>query len=175
VVPHTEDGRPGAYYVASGKDENRGACCAQTDGEKHAGRAADANREYPCKVLTLSVNEELNREVERFERNSGRWNSKDCKKQSSTGESVCISYMLAAGVGWGWSEAHSQLVIEPVKLRLPFSANGFSVLETTLVGTSGRFASDESAKGALVFVERSTVVPGIVASKGCAGGTKAGG
>ena len=52
-------------------------------------------------------------------------------------------------------------------------SNGWSVLVPTLVGTTVFAALDESVKGALEFVESKSVVPGVVASNGCAGGTNA--
>ena len=45
------------------------------------------------------------------------------------------------------------------------------MLATTLVGTTVRRAAEESAKGALLFVESSSVVFGVLESKGSAGGT----
>lgn len=51
--------------------------------------------------------------------------------------------------------------------------NGLSGLATTLVGVTVIDAIDESAKGALAFVERRRVVPGVAASNGFAGGVNA--
>lgn len=70
---------------------------------------------------------------------------------------------------------HSLLAADPVKLRLPLMSNGLRVFETTLVGETVIAALDASAKGALKFVGRSSVVPGVFASNGIAGGTNAGG
>lgn len=73
------------------------------------------------------------------------------------------------------SANHSLLVADPVKLRLPLTLNGFRGLATILVGTTVRAALEESAKGALEFVESSKVVPGVAPSKGLAGGVNGGG
>lgn len=54
-------------------------------------------------------------------------------------------------------------------------SNGLRGFEKTFDGVTVTALPDESANGALVFVESSRVVPGVDASKGFAGGVNAGG